>query len=193
MPASPGKDGKRKLGLAADLPPVYAEQMAFVKCHVQLDMGYGLCYNSLITPRGYLEERSVETRNREALIADFVNRQRWAVVGASQDRSKFGNRVFRSLGQAGYRVYPVNPHVKEVEGAAAYATLADLPELPEVVNLVVPPAVTEQVVREAHDLGLTRIWMQPGAESEEAISFCETHGMQVVYDACAMVRKREWN
>ena len=135
----------------------------------------------------------MEIRDQEGLIIDFVNRRLWAIVGASQDRNKYGNRVFRSLRHAGYKVYPVNPHAKEVEGAVAFATLANLPELPEVVNLVVPPAVTEQVVREAHELGLTRIWMQPGAESDEAIRFCETHGMQLVYDDCAMVRKRDWN
>jgi len=135
----------------------------------------------------------MEARDQEELIVDFVNRRLWAIVGASQDRDKFGNRVFRSLHHAGYRVYPVNPRAKEVEGAVAYASLADLPELPEVVNLVVPPSVSEKVVREAHELGLTRIWMQPGSESDEAIRFCETHGMQVVYDNCAMVRKREWD
>lgn len=135
----------------------------------------------------------MQTRDQEELIVDFVNRRLWAVVGASQDRNKYGNRVFRSLRQAGYNVYPVNPSAAEVEGAPAYASLADLPELPEVVNLVVPPAITEQVVRQAHELGLTRIWMQPGAESDEAIGFCETHGMQLVYGDCAMVRKREWD
>jgi len=132
-------------------------------------------------------------RDQEELIADFVNRRLWAIVGASQNRSKYGNRVFRSLRHAGYRVYPVNPNVAEVEGDAAYPTLAELPERPEVVNLVVPPPVTEQVVRQAHELGLMRIWMQPGTESDEAIEFCETHGMQLVYDACAMVQKRKWD
>lgn len=130
--------------------------------------------------------------NQEQLIADFVNRRVWAIVGASQDRNKYGNRVLRSLRHSGYVVYPVNPHVPEVEGNKAYATLADLPELPEVVNLVVPPPVTEQVVREAHVLGLNRVWMQPGAESQAAIQFCQENGMQVVYDACAMVEKVEW-
>jgi uncharacterized protein len=132
-------------------------------------------------------------RDQEELIVDFVNRRLWAVVGASQDRNKYGNRVFRSLRKAGYKVYPVNPHTEEVEGAAAYPTLADLPELPEVVNLVVPPPVTEKVVREAHELGITRIWMQPGAESDEAIGFCEENDVQLVYDDCAMVRKIEWD
>ena len=127
------------------------------------------------------------------LISDLINRRVWAIVGASQDRSKFGNQVFRSLRGSGYIVYPVNPRGGVVEGARAYPSLSDLPEPPDVVDLVVPPDVTEQVVKEAHQLGLTRIWMQPGAESEAAIVYCREHGMQVVYDACAMIWKRQWD
>jgi predicted CoA-binding protein len=127
------------------------------------------------------------------LIDEFVNRRQWAVVGASRDRSKYGNRVFRSLRAAGYVVYPVNPKGGELEGLKVYPTLADLPEPPEVIDLVVPPVVTEQIVRQAHQLGLTRIWMQPGAESEAAIAYCRAHGIQVVYHACAMIHKRIWN
>jgi uncharacterized protein len=127
------------------------------------------------------------------LIADFVNRRVWAIVGASQDRRKFGYRVFHSLRQAGYTVYPVNPKGGELEGATVYATLDDLPQPPEVIDLVVPPEVTEQVVEEAQRLGLARVWMQPGAESPKAIAYCHTHGMQVVHQACAMVHKRRWD
>ena len=129
----------------------------------------------------------------QRLIPDFVNRRVWAVVGASQDRSKFGNRIFLDLRDAGYTVYPVNPRGGELEGTRVYPSLADLSQPPEVIDLVVPPAVTEQVVKEAHELGLTRVWMQPGAESEAAISYCQEHGIQVVYGACAMVWKRRWD
>lgn len=128
----------------------------------------------------------------QALIDDFVNRKVWAVVGASQDRSKFGYRVFDTLRRAGSTVYPVNPRGGELDGATVYASLADLPETPEVVDLVVPPAVTEQVVKEMHGLGLQRVWMQPGSESQAAIRYCQENGMQVVHDACAMVHKRNW-
>ncbi len=131
--------------------------------------------------------------SREQLISDFINRRVWAVVGVSQDRSKFGNRVFRTLREAGYTVYPVNPKGGEVEGVKVYTSLADLPERPEVVDTVVPPSATEQVVKEAYSLGLTRIWMQPGSESEAAIAYCHEHGMEVVYDACAMIHKRWWD
>lgn len=130
---------------------------------------------------------------QQHLISDFVHRRIWAVVGASRDRSKFGNRVFRSLRDAGYIVFPVNPKGGMLEGAEVYPSLAELPEPPEVVDMVVPPAVTEQVVEEAHRLGLTRIWMQPGAESEAAIAYCHEHGIEVVHDACAMVWKRQWD
>jgi predicted CoA-binding protein len=131
------------------------------------------------------------TRKQE-LITEFVNRRTWAVVGASQDPSKFGNRVFRSLRGAGYDVYPVNPKGGQLDGARVYPTLADLPEAPDVVDIVVPPAVTEKVVKEAQALGLSRIWMQPGAESADAIAYCQDHGIKVVHDACAMVWKRQW-
>lgn len=128
----------------------------------------------------------------QSLISDFVNRRVWAVVGASRDRTKYGNRIFRSLQTAGYVVYPVNPKGGVLEGVEVYPTLADLPEKPDVVDVVVPPQVTEEIVREAHDLGLKRIWMQPGAESQEAIAFCRGHGIEVVYNACAMVHRRRW-
>lgn len=130
---------------------------------------------------------------KERLISDFVNRRVWAVVGASQDPSKFGNRVFRSLRDAGYTVYPVNPRGGELEGEKVYPSLAALPQSPEVIDIVVPPSVTEKVVEQAHELGLTRIWMQPGAESETAIKYCQEHGLEVIYDACAMVHKQQWH
>lgn len=130
---------------------------------------------------------------KERLITDFAGRRVWAVVGASQDRSKFGNRIYRSLRDAGYTVYPVNPRGGDLDGAKVYSSLADLPQPPEVIDLVVPPSVTEKVVEEAHKLGLARIWMQPGAESETAIQYCQEHAMDVIYEACAMVHRRQWN
>jgi len=114
-------------------------------------------------------------------------------VGASHDPRKFGYQIFRSLRDAGYEVYPINPKGGELDGVTVYRSLADVPQLPEVVDMVVPPAVTEQVVREAHELGLTRVWMQPGAESEASVRYCREHGMQVVERACAMVWKRSWD
>lgn len=129
----------------------------------------------------------------EKRIQDFINRRVWAVVGVSHDPAKYGNRIFRNLRDAGYIVYGVHPKGGEVDGQRLYPSLADLPERVEVVDIVVPPQVTEEVVKEAHRLGLHRVWMQPGAESEAAIEWAETHDMEVVHDACAMVSKRTWS
>lgn len=129
---------------------------------------------------------------REGLISDFVGRRVWAIVGASQDRRKFGNIIYHNLREAGYIVYPVNPKGGELDGEVVYPSLAALPETPQVVDLVVPPKVGEQVVVEAHQLGISRVWMQPGAESQNAIDFCHEHGIQVVHHACAMVHRRRW-
>jgi predicted CoA-binding protein len=153
------------------------------------------CYTEGRTPGGYTN--GAEGRKRVAsqsrLLSDFVGRRVWAVVGASQDPSKFGYRVFRNLQQAGYTVFPVNPKGGELLGVQVYRSLAELPQPPEVVDAVVQPHVTEKVVQEMHDLGLPRVWMQPGSESDVAIAYCREHGIQVVYDACAMVHRRQWD
>ncbi len=128
-----------------------------------------------------------------SLIQDFVNRRVWVVVGVSTNRRKFGNIIFRDLRSAGYEVYGVHPDAESVEGETIYPTLADLPVTPEVVDIVVPPDVTEQIVQDCHALGLTRVWMQPGAESQAAIDYCQANGLEVIAGGpCAMVQKRNW-
>ena len=68
-----------------------------------------------------------------------------------------------------------------------YPSLAELPEKVDVVDFVVPPQVTEKVLRECRELGLDRIWLQPGSESEAAIEFCRDNDMQVVHSVCVMM------
>ncbi len=128
----------------------------------------------------------------EELIREFINQRVWAVVGASLNPEKYGHQIFRDLRAAGYIVYGVNPGGGEIEGQRLYPRLADLPEKPALVDIVVPPKVTEEIVRQCAELGLGRVWMQPGSESEEAIRFCQEKGIEVVHGACAMIRKREW-
>ncbi len=122
-------------------------------------------------------------------IADCLARPVWAIVGASRNRAKYGNVVYRDLRAAGYRVLAVNPTATEVEGDPAWPTLSTLPERPDVVDFVTPPAVTEQVVDEALALGLSRLWFQPGAESPAALVRASAAGA-VVVTACAMTERR---
>jgi predicted CoA-binding protein len=128
----------------------------------------------------------------DTLIRTFIGERVWAVVGVSADRTKYGHKIFVTLRNAGYTVYGINLRGGEVDGQRLYPSLAELPEKPDVVDLVVPPAQTEEVVRQCAALGLSRVWMQPGSESEAAIRFCHEHGIQVVHGACAMIHRRTW-
>ena len=113
-----------------------------------------------------------------------------AVVGASRNPEKYGHRVYKDLKQAGYKVYPVNPNTDEVLGDKCYPNLKSLPQKPDVVDIVVQPSITEQIVQECMQLGITMVWMQPGSESEKAIKFCNENNIQVVHGECIMVQRR---
>lgn len=113
-------------------------------------------------------------------VENFVAQRTLAVVGASRDGKKFGNMAFKALRDKGYRVFPVNPGAQMIEGEHCYPNLLSLPERVDNVLVVVPPAETERVVREAAAAGVRRVWLQQGAASEAAIRFCEAHDMEVV-------------
>jgi predicted CoA-binding protein len=112
----------------------------------------------------------------------------FAVVGASVDRSKYGNKVLRCYQQHGKEVYPINARAAEVEGLQAYPSLAALPVRVRAISVITPPAITEQVVRESAAAGVTHIWMQPGAESDVAIREAEALGLTVIAEGpCLLV------
>jgi predicted CoA-binding protein len=125
-------------------------------------------------------------------IAEFPKYRTWAVVGVSEDREKYGNKIYRDLREAGYQVYAINPKLQTVEGDPCYASVKALPAIPDVVDLVVPPAVSLSVIQDCIEAGIKRIWFQPGSESEEAIQKAKDAGMEVVHDACIMIQKRDW-
>jgi len=113
-------------------------------------------------------------------IQAFLDSPSFAVVGASIDRSKYGNKVLRCYQQHGREVYPINARAAEVEGLKAYPSLASLPVKVEAISVITPPVITEQVVRDAAAAGVKHVWMQPGAESDEAIRTAESLGMSVI-------------
>jgi len=120
------------------------------------------------------------------LINEFMAQKRFAVVGATNDTNKYGNEIFRNLTSRGYEVYPVNPRLKELEGTKCYPSLSSIPVKVDVVDFVVPPPVTEEILKECKDLELNRIWFQPGSESEAAVDFCNENNLKVVHGVCVM-------
>jgi len=75
-------------------------------------------------------------------------------------------------------------------GDKCYPGLEHLPTKPDVVSVVVPPRVTEEIVKTCKRLGIMKVWMQPGSESEEAIRFCDNNGINVVHALCVMIERR---
>ncbi len=120
------------------------------------------------------------------LIQHYAEEPIWAVVGASNDQSKYGNRIYRTLRDAGYRVYAVNPREEEIEGDTAYKSIADLPEVPTVVNMVIPPRYALSTVQKAREFGVQAIWFQPGSEDPAAIQWAKDNGLDVV-ESCILV------
>lgn len=118
------------------------------------------------------------------LIKEFMAQKRFAIVGATNNTKKYGYEIFKNLRSRGYEVYPVNPKLKELEGVKCYPSLTDIPTKVDVVDFVVPPAVTEATLKECKKLGLDRIWLQPGSESEAALTFCHENKLKVVHDTC---------
>ncbi len=120
-------------------------------------------------------------------LEPFLKRENTvAVVGASRNPKKWGYRLYRFFKRYYRKVYPVNPRAEEIDDDKAYPDLRSLPEKPDLVNLVVPPTVAREVVRDAIRMGIKMIWFQPGSEDEEVIRECLKAGINVIWGKCLM-------
>ncbi|MDR3591253.1 MAG: CoA-binding protein [Negativicutes bacterium] len=120
-------------------------------------------------------------------ICTFLQQRVWAVVGASSNPEKFGHQIFALLRRYGYTVYPVNPKETVIDGEKCYAALADLPVLPDAVDVVVPPAVALEVTQQCRQLGIERVWYQPGVANSAVITAAGSLGLDFVHGRCVMV------
>lgn len=109
-----------------------------------------------------------------------------AIIGASANRAKFGNKAVRAFVQQGYRVYPVNPHEIEIEGLPAYPSISDVPVRPQMVSVYVPPHVLLKLLPQITAKGCDELWLNPGAESDEVLAEAERLGLHVI-QACSIV------
>ena len=110
-----------------------------------------------------------------------------AIVGVSANTQKWNSKIYRELKSAKYCVYAVNPKYKKIGQDKCYQKLDVLPKSPDVVITIIPPKITEQVVKQCKKLGIKKVWMQPGSESKKAIEFCKNNNIEIVYNACFVV------
>ena len=109
-----------------------------------------------------------------------------AIIGASNDRSKYGNKSVRAHVRQGYTVYPVNPKEREIEGLAAFQSIAAVPVRPQRVSVYLPPAAVLTVLPGIAAKGCDELWLNPGTESAEVLAEAERLGLNVV-QACSIV------
>lgn len=109
-----------------------------------------------------------------------------AIIGASADPAKFGNKAVRAFQRQGYTVYPVNPKESIIEGLTCYATIRDVPERPTKISVYLPPPVLLKVLPDIAARGCEELWLNPGTESDEVLTAAEKLGLNVV-QACSIV------
>jgi predicted CoA-binding protein len=127
----------------------------------------------------------------KTMIDDFISQPSLAIVGISRKGgNKFGNSAFKELKTKGYQLFIVHPSGEVIEGQQSYQSLKDLPQKVGGVLVVVPPAQAEIVVKEAHEAGINRVWLQQGAESQVAIQYCQQNGMNVVCGQCILMHAK---
>src|SRR5437868_13005450 len=109
-----------------------------------------------------------------------------AVIGASSNRAKFGNRALRAFQKQGYTVVPINPNEPEVEGLKTYASVLDVPGPIDMASFYVPPDVGEQVIGDVARKGIGEVWLNPGAESDALIARARALDIRPIV-ACSIV------
>ncbi|KAH8680712.1 CoA binding domain-containing protein [Xylariales sp. PMI_506] len=117
----------------------------------------------------------------EATAKAFFSSPHFAVVGASSNPAKFGYKIFAWYTHHDIQPTPINPGSPSitVEGKD-YATKPTLSALPDPkntsVSVITPPFVTRQVLKEARELGIPAVWLQPGTFDDDVLKLARGEG-----------------
>jgi predicted CoA-binding protein len=109
-----------------------------------------------------------------------------AIIGASADRSKFGNIAVRAFVRQGWQVFPINPKETQIENLPAFKSISETPERPNLISVYLPPPVLLKVLPDIAARGCDELWLNPGTESPEVLAAAEKLGLNVI-QACSIV------
>src|SRR5688572_23391773 len=109
-----------------------------------------------------------------------------AVIGASSNREKWGNKAVRAFLQQGYTVFPVNPNEPEIEGLPTFASVRDVPARPDTVTVYLPPPRLAKILPDIAARGCDELFLNPGTESAEVLAECERLGLNAI-QACSII------
>jgi len=109
-----------------------------------------------------------------------------AIIGASTQREKWGNKAVRAFARQGYTVYPVNPSEPEIEGLKAFASITDVPERPHTVSVYLAPPRLLKVLPDIAARGCDELFLNPGTDSAEVLAECARLGLNAI-QACSII------
>ena len=116
----------------------------------------------------------------------------YAIIGASNNKEKYGHKVLRSLYEAGFKVIPINPKSGTILGLKVYENLDLVEDKIDVAVFVIPPNVTEEVIKEVINKNIKKVWLQPGSENENVLKFCAQHDLTCYHNACIMIEQLKY-
>jgi uncharacterized protein len=131
----------------------------------------------------------------QAMVNDFLAQKRIAVVGVSRTSDSTANLIYKKLKDAGHEVYAVNPNAQSIDGEPCYPDVKSTPARADAVMIVTTPQVTEQIVRDCAEAGISRVWMHCSfmhgmrSTSSAAVDFCKSHNIAVIPMGCPMMHE----
>ncbi|HLR21050.1 MAG TPA: CoA-binding protein [Tissierellaceae bacterium] len=115
---------------------------------------------------------------------EMLNMKSWAVVGTTINKDKFGYKIWKKLKEHNYNTYGVNPNYEKIDGEIIYHSLNDIPNKIDVVDIVVPPKVSINILEEIKELGIEYVFFQPGTYDDTVVKKADELGLKYLTDDC---------
>lgn len=124
-------------------------------------------------------------------MSDMMKLKRWAVLGATDDKSKFGYKIFRLLEDKGYTAYGVNPKYDYIDGIKIYKSIDELPAVIDGINIIVNPKISLASLPAIKAKGINNLWFQPGSFNDEVIQKAKEMGFNIEQVKCMYVELKK--
>lgn len=120
-------------------------------------------------------------------MQEMISLKNWVVIGATDDKSKFGYKILKKLKDKGYNVCGINPKYKEIEGIKIYSNINEIKENIDVANIIVNPNIAITMLDDIKNKGIKNVWFQPGSFNDEVLEKAKSLGINIEASHCAFV------
>lgn len=120
-------------------------------------------------------------------MQEMISLKNWVVIGATDDKSKFGYKILKKLKDKGYNVCGINPKYKEIEGIKIYSNINEIKENIDVANIIVNPNIAITMLEDIKNKGIKNVWFQPGSFNDEVLEKAKSLGLNIEASHCAFV------